>query len=56
MLAKKLRRRTRSGRQRSLRDISAELARRGHVNVYGRPFAALSIRDMLEQRVQQPRR
>jgi DNA invertase Pin-like site-specific DNA recombinase len=55
MLAKKLRRRARSGRQRSLRDISAELARRGYVNVYGRPFAALSIRDMLKQRVQQPK-
>jgi DNA invertase Pin-like site-specific DNA recombinase len=56
MLAKQLRRRKRGGRPLSLRAISAELAKHGHVNVYGRPFAALSIRDMLEQRVQQPRR
>jgi hypothetical protein len=40
-------RHTRSGKQRSLREISAELAKRGHVNSAGRPFAAMSIRNML---------
>jgi DNA invertase Pin-like site-specific DNA recombinase len=41
-LAKRLR------RNRSLREISAELAKRGHVNDAGRPFAAMSIANMLE--------
>jgi hypothetical protein len=45
-LANRLRH-TRSGKQRSLREISAELAKRGHVNNAGRPFAAMSIRNML---------
>jgi DNA invertase Pin-like site-specific DNA recombinase len=47
-LAKRLRT-TRSGTQRSLREVSAELANRGHVNSAGRPFAAMAIRNMLEE-------
>jgi hypothetical protein len=44
-LAKRLRRRIpKTGEQKSLRSIAAELARLGHVNVNGRPFAAHSIR------------
>jgi hypothetical protein len=40
-------RRKRGGRRLGLRDISAELARQGHVNMFGRPFAASSINGML---------
>lgn len=40
-LAKKLR------RNRSLREISGELAKRGHVNQRGRPYAPQSVKDML---------
>jgi DNA invertase Pin-like site-specific DNA recombinase len=45
-LAKKLRGRK---RRRSLRAISAELAEQGHVNEHGRPFSAMSIKNMLSQ-------
>jgi DNA invertase Pin-like site-specific DNA recombinase len=43
-LAKKLRR-----RKRSLREIAAALAEAGHLNEAGRPFAAMSIRNMVER-------
>ncbi len=47
--AKRLRRRSpKTGAQRSLRDISMELARLGHMNSNGRPFSASSIKSMLE--------
>jgi hypothetical protein len=49
-LANRLRH-TRSGKQRSLREISAELAKRGHVNNTGRPFAAMSIRKMVRRAI-----
>ena len=45
-LANRLRH-ARSGKQRSLRGISAELAKCGHVNNAGHPFAAMSVRDMM---------
>jgi DNA invertase Pin-like site-specific DNA recombinase len=46
--AKRLRRRSpKTGLQRSLREISAELARAGHMNSNGRPFSASSVRKML---------
>jgi hypothetical protein len=47
-LAKRLRRQRLKGGPRSLRAISAELAKRGHFNDAGRPFAAVSIANMLE--------
>ena len=48
-LARRLRH-TRSGRQRSLREISAELAARGFVaERSGRPFAAAQISRLLEE-------
>jgi hypothetical protein len=37
----------RKGGQRSRRDISAELAQRGHLNERGQPFSAASINSML---------
>jgi DNA invertase Pin-like site-specific DNA recombinase len=47
-LAKRLRRRNpKTGERKSLRAIAAELARLGHVNVNGRPFAAESIQAMV---------
>jgi DNA invertase Pin-like site-specific DNA recombinase len=46
-LAKKLRRRSPKGGQRSLRQIAAELAGRGFVNDNGRPFSAASVAAML---------
>jgi DNA invertase Pin-like site-specific DNA recombinase len=47
-LARKLRRPTRSGKQRSLREISAELAQRGYVaERTGRPFEAAQVSRML---------
>jgi hypothetical protein len=47
-LAKQLRHRNRkTGERKSLRSIAAELARRGYVNVHGRPFAAESIKAMV---------
>jgi hypothetical protein len=45
-LAKALRRRTKAG-QRSLRQTSAELAARGHLNREGKPFSATSVMNML---------
>jgi hypothetical protein len=39
-----------SGFDRSLREISAELAARGIMNERGRPFSAASIASMLERR------
>jgi DNA invertase Pin-like site-specific DNA recombinase len=47
-LAKRLRRHRLKHGPRSLREISAELAKRGHLNDAGRPFAAVSIANMLE--------
>ena len=46
-LAKKLRRRSPKGGQRSLRQIAAELAAQGHVNDNGRPFNPASVAAML---------
>jgi hypothetical protein len=49
-LARRLRRRNpKTGERKSLRSIAAELARLGHVNVNGRPYAAQSIQAMLQQ-------
>jgi hypothetical protein len=42
-LAKKLRRRS----KRSLREISAALAKAGHVNERGKPFSAMSVKNMV---------
>jgi DNA invertase Pin-like site-specific DNA recombinase len=42
-LAKKLRKRS----KRSLREISAALAEAGHVNEHGKPFSAMSIKNMV---------
>jgi DNA invertase Pin-like site-specific DNA recombinase len=53
-VAKRLRRRSPKGGQRSLRDISAELARLGHVNANGRPFSASSIKSMIENNSRAP--
>jgi DNA invertase Pin-like site-specific DNA recombinase len=47
--AKRLRHRSpKTGAQRSLRDISSELARLGHMNANRRPFSASSVKSMLE--------
>lgn len=46
-LAKELRRRRPKGGQRSLREISRELAARGHLNEAGAPFGAASVRNLL---------
>jgi hypothetical protein len=49
-LAKRLRRRNpKTGERKSLRSIAAELANLGHVNVNGRPFAAESIKAMVQR-------
>jgi DNA invertase Pin-like site-specific DNA recombinase len=48
-LAKELRRKRRKGGRLSLREISRELAERGHLNQIGRPFSAVSVRNMLAQ-------
>jgi len=45
---RQLRRKRPKAGQRSLREIADELTRRGHLNQNGRPFAAMSIRNMLE--------
>jgi DNA invertase Pin-like site-specific DNA recombinase len=45
--AKRLRRRSPKGHQRSLRDVAAELARLGYLNVNGKLFAAMSVKSML---------
>ena len=46
-LARQLRRKRPKGGQRSLREISRELAAAGYLNEQGRPFAPNSIRNML---------
>jgi hypothetical protein len=46
-LVKQLHRRRPKGGQRSLREISAELAARGHFNERGNPYSAASISSML---------
>jgi DNA invertase Pin-like site-specific DNA recombinase len=46
-LVRQLRRKRPKGGQRSLRDISAELAQRGHLNERSKPFSAASIASML---------
>jgi hypothetical protein len=46
-LVRQLRRKRPKGGQRSLREISAELAQQGHLNEPGVPFSAASIASML---------
>jgi DNA invertase Pin-like site-specific DNA recombinase len=46
--AKRLRRRSPKGRQRSLREVSAVLLEMGFKNASGRPFSASSIKAMIE--------
>ncbi len=47
-LAKRLHRASpKTGKRRSLREIAAELARAGHINERGKPYAAQSIKMML---------
>jgi len=46
-LVRQLRRKRPKGGQRSLREISRELAQRGHLNQRGAPFSAMSVRSML---------
>jgi hypothetical protein len=48
-LVRQLRRKRPKGGQRSLRDISAELAARGFMNERGKPFSAASINSMLSK-------
>ena len=45
--AKQLRRKRPKGGQRSLRDVAAELAKRGHFNERGAEFSASAIRSMI---------
>ncbi len=45
--AKRLRRRSPKGHQRSLRDIAAELAKLGYLNERGAPFSRSSVQSML---------
>jgi hypothetical protein len=47
VLVRQLRRKRPKGGQRSLREISAELAQRGIMNERGQPFSAASINSML---------
>jgi hypothetical protein len=47
-LAKRLRRQKPKGGRMSLRAISTELAAQGFVNENGRPFAAASVKSMLD--------
>ncbi|WP_026792897.1 recombinase family protein [Pleomorphomonas oryzae] len=47
-LAKNLRRKPRKGERMSLRDIAAELARRGHVSANGTPFSPSVVRSMVQ--------
>lgn len=50
-MAKRLRRASpKTGERRSLRDIAADLAAAGHLNVNGKPYNAKSIRAMIEGR------
>ena len=46
--AKRLRRRSPKGHQRSLREVSAALLRMGFTNANGQPFSASSIKAMIE--------
>jgi len=46
--AKRLRRRSPKGHQRSLRDVAAELAKLGFVNERGAKFSASSVQSMVE--------
>jgi hypothetical protein len=46
--AKRLRRRSPKGHQRSLRDVAAELAKLGFVNQRGAEFSASSIASIVE--------
>ena len=47
-LAKRLRRKDRvKGTIRSYREISVKLAEAGHLNVNGKPYAAMSVRNMV---------
>jgi DNA invertase Pin-like site-specific DNA recombinase len=48
--AKRLRRRSPKGHQRSLRDIAAELAKLGYLNERGKEFSASSVQSMLSAR------
>lgn len=48
-LVRQLRRKRPKGGQRSLREISAELASAGHLNENGSPYSAASIRSMLRR-------
>jgi hypothetical protein len=50
VLVPQMRRRRPKGGQRSLREISAELAMRGFMNERGNAFSAASISSMLEAR------
>ena len=45
--AKRLRRRSPKGHQRSLRDVAAELAKLGFLNERGAPFSASSVQSMI---------
>ena len=49
--AKRLARKPLKGNARSLRDISAELAKAGYVASSGKPFAATAVQRMLSQRL-----
>lgn len=49
VLARELRRKPRGRKRPSLRDVSAELAARGHFNANGVPYAAKSVNAMLAQ-------
>jgi hypothetical protein len=46
-MVKQLHRRPKGGSQRSLREISAELAAQGYLNERGNPYSAASINAML---------
>jgi DNA invertase Pin-like site-specific DNA recombinase len=48
-LAKRLRRRSPKGHQRSLREISDELAKHGFLNNAGNPYSASAVQSMLAQ-------
>jgi DNA invertase Pin-like site-specific DNA recombinase len=50
--ARKLRRSQIGGRQRSLREVSAELAAQGYVAASGKPFGVGAIARMIEQKVE----
>ena len=54
-LVRQLRRKRPKGAQRSLRDVSAELAQRGIMNERGQHFSAASINSMLNARLPPPR-